>query len=110
MQDYCNFEFTPDGLRVWKAYNIGTGKLIPWDSIILCSQQETCLKEEKQCFPTSAREMNRTSGVQQKEDDEGGDSIQCPHSQCMEEFHSRSELEARLNLIAHQSPAETVKR
>ena len=22
-----NFEFTPDGLRVWKAYNIGNGKL-----------------------------------------------------------------------------------
>ncbi|XP_052676632.1 uncharacterized protein LOC128158002 [Crassostrea angulata] len=25
-----NFEFSPDGLRVWKAYNIGSGKLYPW--------------------------------------------------------------------------------
>ena len=42
-----NFEFTPDGLRVWKAYNIGTGKLISWESVILYPQEATGLVEEK---------------------------------------------------------------
>ena len=42
-----NFEFTPDGLRVWKAYNIGTGKLISWESVILYPQEATGVVEEK---------------------------------------------------------------
>ena len=104
-----NFEFTPDGLRVWKAYNIGTGKLISWGSIILYPQEATGLVEEKPFFPTSTREMYRKTN-QQKKDAEDEDSIECPNPQCMAEFHSRSELEAHLNVIGHHSPAEQVRR
>ena len=104
-----NFEFTPDGLRVWKAYNIGTGKLISWESIILYPQEATGLVEEKPFFPTSTREMYRKTN-QQKKDAEDEDSIECPNPQCMAEFHSRSELEAHLNVIGHHSPAEQVRR
>ena len=104
-----NFEFTPDGLRVWKAYNIGTGKLISWESIILYPQEATSLVEEKPFFPTSTREMYRKTN-QQKKDAEDEDSIECPNPQCMAEFHSRSELEAHLNVIGHHSPAEQVRR
>ena len=104
-----NFEFTPDGLRVWKAYNIGTGKLISWGSIILYPQEATGLVEEKPFFPTSTREMYRKTN-QQKKDAEDEDSIKCPNPQCMAEFHSRSELEAHLNVIGHHSPAEQVRR
>ena len=104
-----NFEFTPDGLRVWKAYNIGNGKLISWESIILCLQEATSVVEEKPFFPTSAREMYRKTN-QQKKDDEDDDSIECPNPQCMQEFHSRSELEAHLNVIGHHSPAEQRRR
>ena len=25
-----NFEYTRDGIRIWRAYNVGKGKLIPW--------------------------------------------------------------------------------
>ena len=103
-----NFEFTPDGLRVWKAYNIGTGKLISWESIILYPQEATGLVEEKSFFPTSTREMYRKTN-QQKKDAEDEDSIECPNPQCMAEFHSRSELEAHLNVIGHHSPAEQVR-
>ena len=104
-----NFEFTPDGLRVWKAYNIGNGKLISWESITLCLQEATSLVEEKPFFPTSTREMYRKTN-QQKKDDEDDDSIECPNPQCMQEFHSRSELEAHLNVIGHHSPAEQRRR
>ena len=104
-----NFEFTPDGLRVWKAYNIGTGKLISWGSIILYPQGATGLVEEKPFFPTSTREMYRKTN-QQKKDAEDEDSIECPNPQCMAEFHSRSALEAHLNVIGHHSPAEQVRR
>ena len=101
-----NFEFTPDGLRVWKAYNIGNGKLISWESIIHCLQEATSLVEEKPFFPTATREMYRKTN-QQKKDDEDEDSIECPNPQCMQEFHSRPELEAHLNgITAQQSKGE----
>ena len=65
--------------------------------------------EEKPFFPTSTREMYRKTN-QQKKDDEDDDSIECPNPQCMQEFHSRSELEAHLNVIGHHSPAEQRRR
>ena len=104
-----NFEFTPDGLRVWKAYNIRNGKLISWESIILCLKEAISLVEETPFFPTSTREMYRKTN-QQKKDDEDDDSIECPNPQCMQEFNSRSELEAHLNVIGHHSPAEQRRR
>ena len=42
--------------------------------------------------------------------DEDSDSFECPKPQCSEEFHSRSELETHLNVIAHHSPVGTVQR
>lgn len=100
-----NFEFTPDGLRMWKAFNIGVGKLIAWDGIILCPQGATSLVEETPFFPTTAREMNRKTN-QKGQNEMDGDSLGCPHPQCAEEFHSRSELEIHLNVIAHHSPVK----
>ena len=73
-----NSEFSSDDLRVWKTYNIGAGKLISWESIRLCPQEATSLMEETPFFPTSTREMNRTTN-QQKKDDEDEDSIECPN-------------------------------
>ena len=64
--------------------------------------------EETPFFPTPTREMNRTTN-QQKKDDEDEDSVECPNSQCMEEFHSLIELEACLNVTGHHSPAEQVR-
>ena len=104
-----NFEFTPDGLRMWKAYNIGIGKLISRGTIVLCSQQATCLTEEKPFFTISNRGLNRAT-TQKGRMDEYSDSFACPNPQCSEEFHSRSELETHLNMIAHHNPAGTVQR
>ena len=101
-------EFTSDDLWVWKTYNIGAGKLISWESIRLCPQEATSLMEETPFFPTPTREMNRTTN-QQKKDDEDEDSVECPNPQCMEEFHSLTELEAYLNVTGHHSPAEQVR-
>ncbi|KAL9954031.1 hypothetical protein ACROYT_G041519 [Oculina patagonica] len=100
-----NFEFSPAGLRVWKAFKIENGKLVPWDSIILSSQGATGLKEDKPFFPTTARDMNITD-KQKDACDESGVCFECPDPQCAEEFQSRSELDIHLNVIAHHNPAE----
>ena len=41
------FEFTQEGLRVWRVYNIGTGK----NKIVICPQKNTDLVEEILFFP-----------------------------------------------------------
>ena len=45
-----NFEFTSRGLRMWKAFKIGAGKLTAWNNIIFCLQEATCLSEDKLFF------------------------------------------------------------
>ena len=56
-----NFEFTPGGLRMWKAFKIGAGKLIAWNEIIFCPQEATSLSKEKTFLPISAQEVDKTT-------------------------------------------------
>ena len=53
------------------------------------------------------RNVQKNQSAEKAEDE---DSVECPNPQCMAEFHSRSELEAHLNVIGHHSPAEQVSR
>ena len=36
-----NFEFTPGGFRMWKAFKIGTGRLIAWNEFIFSHIQSS---------------------------------------------------------------------
>lgn len=45
-----NFELTPDGVRTWKASDVGNGKLFSWDSIIQIPQGATGLTEKTSLF------------------------------------------------------------
>ena len=74
-----------------------------------CELNDGVLTEEKPFFTISTREMNRAT-TQKGRMDEDSDSFECPNPQCSEEFHSRSELETHLNVIAHHSPVGTVQR
>ncbi|KAK3714749.1 hypothetical protein QZH41_004115 [Actinostola sp. cb2023] len=39
-----NFQYEESGIRVWKAYNIGPGRLIPYSDLIAVLQEETNLR------------------------------------------------------------------
>jgi len=39
-----NFQYEESGIRVWKAYNIGPGRLIPYSDLIAVPQEETNLR------------------------------------------------------------------
>lgn len=39
-----NFQYQKNGIRVWKAYNIGPGRVIPFKDLIVLPQGETGLK------------------------------------------------------------------
>ena len=104
-----NFEFTSRGLRMWKAFKIGAGKLIAWNNIIFCLQEATCLSEDKLFFVVWAREMDETTAHHGRVDDVSG-TFECPHPQCSKEFLSRAELETHLSVTANHSPVKTVQR
>ena len=52
-----NFEFSQEGLRIWKAFNVGPGKFIPWSDTVICPQSKTGLIEEIPFFATNARQF-----------------------------------------------------
>ncbi|RMX49004.1 hypothetical protein pdam_00023502 [Pocillopora damicornis] len=61
-----NFEFTSRGLRMWKAFKIGAGKLIAWNNIIFCLQEATCLSEDKLFFVSISLDPKRKSRLQKE--------------------------------------------
>ena len=50
-----NFKFTKEGLRVWRAFNVGPKMFIPRNKIVICPQKKMDLEEEIPFFPTQAR-------------------------------------------------------
>ena len=45
---YHNFRFQEDGVIVWKAYNTGHGKVIPFEQFCKVSQQATGLEVQEE--------------------------------------------------------------
>ena len=82
-----------------RAFNVGVGKLLPWDDIIVCPQKQTQLTVESPFFQTGAREMNRQATQKRSADDVENVNLECPDPDCAEEFGSREELDLHLNFI-----------
>ena len=103
---FHSFEFTSTGLRVWKAYNVGPGKLIQWNSIVSHRQAATLMKVDVPFFPAKARDIKQRKKVTQvTQDEEEVVKHECPDPQCKEEFESRADLDLHLTLIGHQTKA-----
>ena len=52
---FHNFRFEDSGIRAWKAYGIGQGKLFPYDTVYVQHQGPTMLQTEDG-FPNTIRE------------------------------------------------------
>ena len=50
-----DFSYQQDGLRLWKAFQVGPGKLIPWDEIYIKHQGATDLITEQENFSFTPR-------------------------------------------------------
>lgn len=105
---YHSFEFTATGLRVWKAYNVGPGKLIKWNTIVSVSQGATLMKVDVPFFPVKPREIKQRNKAADHEEEDVG-KYECPDPQCKEEFENRGDLDLHLALIEHRVPAHQAK-
>ena len=93
-----NFAYDEKGLRVWRAYDIGQGKLIPFDDIVVEQQEATGLiVQENGDFFTmrNARHLHvSTSEITDTEEaNEEGHLFECPEPGCQEVFKNFCELE-----------------
>ena len=105
-----NFRYEESGIRVWKAYAVGVGKLIPWQSLYIRHQGCTniSLMEGKGFFTnTEIRDLHRPRKCQASKDDVEIDDqpsmFVCPEEGCNCTFDSFSELELHTDVGIHDT-------
>jgi len=103
-----NFRYENSGLRVWKAYAVGIGKLIPWQSLYVRHQGPTNLSlNEGQGFFESTQMRKLPIKKHHEENDENEEEAHlflCPEAGCTDTFDSFSELELHIDVGVHEIP------
>ena len=100
---YHNFSYEQAGLRVWKAYNIGTGKFIPYFDIVSKNQGPTDLSTIENFFPINDRRAftPKSSALEKSEDN---DLYVCTEENCSFSFKTLDELEIHVAIDRHSKP------
>lgn len=129
-----NFQFCPNGITTWKAYNIGPGKLVPWKDIqtdgIFPATLEVLEPPDTRSQQSSFRKINPRKEVQQKslseqrlsspdqqetagqdmdvekEKEEVSGLFTCPEDGCIQTFQRSSSLQAHLAEGKHKRALE----
>ena len=100
---YHNFSYEQAGLRVWKAYNIGMGKFIPYVDIVSKNQGPTDLSTIETFFPINDRRAftPKSSALEKNEDN---DLYVCTEENCSFSFKTLDELEIHVSIDCHSKP------
>ena len=87
-------------MRVWKAYNTGHGKVIPFEQLCKVSQKATGLEVQEEFFDhSSSREWK---GNKRSKDCQTSHILfQCWEGNCRKTFSTFSELETHLDVGKH---------
>lgn len=100
-----DFSYQRDGLRVWKAFQVGPGKFISWDEIYIKQQSATDLITEQENFGFTPRVTHgsaHNSGEAQSSSELGlGLVLECPEPACARTFRSVEEMEKHLSVGQH---------
>ena len=108
-----DFSFQQDGLRVWKAFQIGPGKLMPWDEIYIKHQGATDFTTEQENFGFTPRVTHGSAH-------DNGDAesscqlvqvLECPEPACAWTFKSVDDVELYVSVGQHtESVYDKLKR
>ena len=98
-----DFSYKQDGLRVWKAFQVGPGKLIPWDEIYIKHEGATDLITEQENFGFTPRVMPGSAhdSGDAESSSELGLVLECPEPACARTFRSVEEMELHLSVGQH---------
>lgn len=113
-----NYQYCNDGLKVWKAYNIGTRKLVAWlnldkDGKILPSEiriiesgpqgNRESIKKDNTCFPAELSGPAKPVGSPEESGDEDRDCglFSCPEPGCVKQYITMGRLEKQIAAEKH---------
>ena len=98
-----DFSYQQDGLRVWKVFQVGRGKLILWDEIYTKHQGTTDLITEQHNFgfiPRVTHGIAHDSGDAESSS-ELGLVLECPEPACARTFRPVEEMELHVSVGQH---------
>ena len=99
-----NIQFQEKGIRVWRSYGVGRGKEIPFEELVLQSQENTGLVVSEECFDcgeTRVYKCKDTTTESSVSSDSEIDMFECSEPGCMKSFRTFSELESHLDIGDH---------
>lgn len=101
---FHNFSFEAEGVRISKAYEIGSGKLIPWSQLNVQGQGPMLVKEvsEQGFFPVTPRRMKLSVCETQESENEAA-LFECKEPGCSNVFTSFAELQDHIHFGDHVS-------
>ena len=91
-----NFSFEENGIRAWRAFNVGPGRFLSYSQLEVVPQEETGLKDLKEWGPRSNNlgSVSRASSPR-------GEIFSCSESTCVLTFKTREEAEAHMDAGKH---------
>jgi hypothetical protein len=99
--NFHNFQFEEDGIRMWRAYGIGTGKVLPYSTIVVHPQKATGVKTLQQFFPFKDRTM-----VPENSKETEKQVFECTIPGCVKAFKRYENLNLHLETGKHNNNIE----
>lgn len=105
---FHNFKYEKNGLRVWKAFGVGPGELLPWKNICHHTQSDTNLTicDDYEFFTSSSRTVKKNSRPSQctestEDPTSEGSLFECPDVSCSQTFTDIESAELHVCLDSH---------
>ena len=96
---YHNFKFELNVIRVWRAYGVGKGKVIPYKDIIVKPQGPTDLVVDLDFFSVKETRFHKATS---SDDKQSSGLFVCSEPGCQMVFKKFSELESHLDVGEHR--------
>ena len=101
---FHNFSFENKDIRVWRCYGIGSGKIVPYNSLIVQPQSSSSMVTKEPFFPIG---QPRVLKPERKTTKEGVAVFVCPEPGCTKTFARFADFELHLDVgehVIHKEP------
>ena len=95
---FHNFSFEFEGIRVWRCYGIGSGKFVPYKSLIVQPQKSPLLITKEPFSPISVSRVLKTG---KKTTLDSAPVFVCPEPGCIKTFARFADFELHLDVGEH---------